>query len=258
MAPTSSRSSSVHERIRQAAATIQDDNQSLASEIRKSIDRLRNIALDLERENQSQKVKELENAVLELIEIYEECQLFSSAVRSVGDAYEPEPELTIFGKLFDNEMAKLRGPSSSNPQNHPLLRKFRQEIWDVHHHGQPMPGDEQEDIVMTSTQTNILNAACPLSGKPVIELSSPVRGKDCKHIYDKEAILGYIKSNGGDAGCPITGCPRILLADSVSCDHLLLCDIEELRSMSKQNVPTDVIEDFTESNEDEDSDEDDM
>lgn len=38
-----------------------------------------------------------------------------------------------------------------------------------------MPGDEQEDIVMTSTQCNLLNVTCPLSGKPVIELVEPVR-----------------------------------------------------------------------------------
>lgn len=45
----------------------------------------------------------------------------------------------------------------------------------VHHAGQPMPGEEQEDVVMTSTQCNLLNITCPLSGKPVIELADPVR-----------------------------------------------------------------------------------
>ncbi|MCI48190.1 E3 SUMO-protein ligase MMS21, partial [Trifolium medium] len=41
--------------------------------------------------------------------------------------------------------------------------------------GQPMPGEEEEDIVMTSTQTNILNFNCPVSGKPITELEEPVR-----------------------------------------------------------------------------------
>ena len=45
----------------------------------------------------------------------------------------------------------------------------------VHHAGQPMPGEEQEDIVMTSTQCSLLNITCPLSGKPVTELAEPVR-----------------------------------------------------------------------------------
>ncbi|CAK7323951.1 unnamed protein product [Dovyalis caffra] len=39
-----------------------------------------------------------------------------------------------------------------------------------------MPGEEQEDIVMTSTQSTILNITCPLSGKPITELAEPVCG----------------------------------------------------------------------------------
>lgn len=38
-----------------------------------------------------------------------------------------------------------------------------------------MPGEEQDDIVMTSTQCNLLNITCPLSGKPVVDLAEPVR-----------------------------------------------------------------------------------
>lgn len=38
-----------------------------------------------------------------------------------------------------------------------------------------MPGEEQEEIVMTSTESNILNRTCPVTGKPVTELADPVR-----------------------------------------------------------------------------------
>lgn len=38
-----------------------------------------------------------------------------------------------------------------------------------------MPGEEQEDIVMTSTQCNLRNMTCPVSGKPITELADPVR-----------------------------------------------------------------------------------
>lgn len=60
-------------------------------------------------------------------------------------------------------------------------------------------------------------------------------------------ILSYSLSN---LPLNLAGCPRVLRADRVFCDPLLLCDIEELRSMSKQNVGTDVVEDFTELDED--------
>lgn len=43
----------------------------------------------------------------------------------------------------------------------------------------------------------------------------------------------------------MTACPKILEAKKVVCDSLLLIEIEELRSMSKRNANTEVIEDFT-------------
>ncbi|RVW79372.1 E3 SUMO-protein ligase MMS21 [Vitis vinifera] len=127
----------------------------------------------------------------------------------------------------------------------------------VHHAGQPMPGDEQEDIVMTSTQCNLLNITCPLSGRPVTELADPVRSVDCKHIYEKKAILHYIKSKHGRAQCPVAACPKILQAERVVCDALLQIEIDEMKSMSKQPGRTDVIEDFTELDDDDDEEEED-
>ncbi|KAG5546176.1 hypothetical protein RHGRI_018376 [Rhododendron griersonianum] len=148
MASTSaSRSGGAAGRIKSAATTLFSDNQSLLAEIRK-------------------------------------------VVTMMKDA-------TDFKKLFDDEIAKSKANSSSVPQNHMLLRQFREAIWDlmvvddgkvsliisesnkrVHHAGQPMPGEEQEDLVMTSTQSNILNINCPLTGKPITELENPVRRPD--------------------------------------------------------------------------------
>nr|XP_008386216.2 E3 SUMO-protein ligase MMS21 isoform X3 [Malus domestica] len=149
---------------------------------------MKEIAVDFERAKQFEMVKELENAVVELVDTYEDCSHFSSAIESVGVIYQPGPELTDFDKLFKNEVAQLKANSSSVPQNHPLMRQFREGVWKVHHAGEPMPGEEQEDIIMTSNQSTILNVTCPLSGKPVIELEHPVRSIICKHVYDKGAI----------------------------------------------------------------------
>lgn len=117
-----------------------------------------------------------------------------------------------------------------------------------------MPGEEQEDIVVTSTQCNLLNTKCPLSGKPVTELSDPVRSLDCKHIYDKKVIIQFIRNKKGHAQCPMTGCPKMLLEHRMVCDPLLRIEIDEMHAMSKQTDMPNVIEDFTELNEEEESD----
>ncbi|XP_030932217.1 E3 SUMO-protein ligase MMS21 [Quercus robur] len=252
MASTSASRSSggVSGRIRTAASTLYSDNQSLIAEIRKALNMMKEVAIDLERDNQSQMVKEIENAAVELSGKYEQSTHFSTAIHSVADRYQLGPELTNFKKLFDDEIVNLKANSSSVPENHPIIRQFREAIWNVHHAGQPMPGEEQEDIVMTTTQSNLLNVTCPLSGKPVTELAEPVRSVECKHVYEKKVVMVYIRSNARQ--CPVAGCPKILRADKIVCDPLLLIEIEEMRAMSKQSAPTSEIEDCTALDEEED------
>lgn len=43
-------------------------------------------------------MKELENAVVELVATYEDCSHFSSAIESVGHKYQPGPE--VLGIFF--------------------------------------------------------------------------------------------------------------------------------------------------------------
>ncbi|XP_057963935.1 E3 SUMO-protein ligase MMS21 [Malania oleifera] len=237
-------------RIKTAASTLYNDNQSFIADVRKTLNLVKEVAVDLEKEEQSDMVKELEDGFVELLEASENYTQFSSAIQSVGNGYQPEAELTDFKKLFEDEVAKLKANSSSAPQNSPLLRHFREAIWNVHHAGQPMPGEEQEDIVMTSTQCNLLNITCPLTGKPVTELEYPVRSNDCKHIYEQKAVVHYMGLKHAQPQCPVAGCPKLLQMERILCDPLLLVEIDELRSMSKQTVRPNIIEDFTDLDED--------
>ncbi|XP_009791459.1 E3 SUMO-protein ligase MMS21 [Nicotiana sylvestris] len=246
MASTSGAGSGVAAgRIRSHTSAIYSDNQSLIREIRKAVTMMKDIAVDLERDERTEMVKDLEAGVIQLLEASDECMHLSEAIQSIGDELEPGPEPTNFKKKFDEEIAKSKARSSSSAQSQPLLRQFREAVWHVHHAGQPMPGEEQEDIVMTSMQCNLLNVTCPLSGKPVTELVDPVRSMDCKHIYEKKAILQFIKSKTSRGQCPVAGCPKVLQAQRVLCDPFLLIEIDEVRSMSKQNAGPDAIEDFT-------------
>ncbi|KAK6134594.1 hypothetical protein DH2020_031653 [Rehmannia glutinosa] len=252
MASTSApRNNAAYGRITSAASTLYSDNQTLIAEIRKATIMMKEVAVDFERDNKSEEiigimnVKELEDGLLELVKASDECTRLSNAIQSVGNEYQPGDGLTNFSKLFDDKIGRLKADSSSVSQNHPWLRQFREAIWNVHHAGQPMPGEEQEDIVMTSTECNLLNTKCPLTGKPVTELAEPVRSMDCKHIYEKKPIMQHIRSKVAQGRCPVAGCPKKLQADRVVCDPLLLIEIDELRSMGKQHARDDVIEDFT-------------
>ncbi|XP_021719271.1 E3 SUMO-protein ligase MMS21-like [Chenopodium quinoa] len=230
-------------RIKNTTDTFVSDNRPLISDIRKALNTLREVAVEMERFNRSEQVRELEDAFVELLGTYEESMNFTNVMESVGSNYQPGPELTDFNKLFKNEVSRLKRNASSNRQTAGMLRQFKEAVWNVHHSGQPMPGEEQEDIVMTSTQ-GILNTACPISGKSITDLADPVRSMDCKHVYDKSAILHFMKNNPTKK-CPVAGCPKPLKANRVVCDALLHVEIEELRSSNKNTVEPEGIEDFT-------------
>ncbi|KAF5184037.1 E3 sumo-protein ligase mms21 [Thalictrum thalictroides] len=116
-------------RFQNAASTIYSDNQSLIGEIRKFMGVMKEIAVDLEKANQHQMVKELENGVVELLGASDNCTFLSSAIDSIKSNYQPGEELTDFEKLFEDEIAKVKASSASDPQSHQLIRQFREAIW---------------------------------------------------------------------------------------------------------------------------------
>ncbi|KAG5398595.1 hypothetical protein IGI04_020409 [Brassica rapa subsp. trilocularis] len=274
---SASSSGGVAGRLRNASLVLVGDNDSTISDIRKAVTLMKNIAVQLEKDNQTEKVKDLENSVAELLDLYGDCAHRSSAIQSVANGYQPGEQLTDFKKLLDDEFTKLKATTPSVPENHHLMRQFREAVWNVHHAGEPMPGEDEEDIVMTSTQCPFLNVKCPVSGKPLTELTDPVRSIDCKHVYDKASIMHYIATNP-NAKCPIagkdtsfaqppyrhislvpppswflihmahlasSGCRGKLKNNKVVCDPMLKFEIEELRTMNKQSNRDEVIEDFT-------------
>lgn len=231
-------------KLSNTADVASSDAQALVAEIRKALGNMKSLAVDFERDGKSDKVQKLEEAVLEMVASYEDCVAMTEAIKAVPGVYQRSDQPTDFKKLIEAEVNKIKGASSASGQNHPLFRQFRESVWNVHHAGQPMPGEEEDEIFMSSTQMAILNVTCPLTGKPVIELENPVRCVDCRHIYEKEPVMHYIRTKKPPQ-CPIAGCPRLLQIGKVVCDPLLPIEIEELRSSGPTAPNATNVEDFT-------------
>ncbi|RWW36040.1 hypothetical protein BHE74_00058966 [Ensete ventricosum] len=84
--------SSTAARISTAASTLSSDNQHVIAEIRKALSMMRSIAVDLEKQEQYDK-------------------------------------LTDFKKLLEDEITKSKAVSPSVPQNNPFYRQFKEAIW---------------------------------------------------------------------------------------------------------------------------------
>ncbi|KAE8786887.1 E3 SUMO-protein ligase MMS21 [Hordeum vulgare] len=270
--------SSAATKLATAADATSAEAQTLVLDMRKALSSMKALAVEYERAGKSDKVKQLEDAVQELVASYEECAYLAEAVKQVPGAYQPSDQATDFRKLIEGEVAKVKGTSRSSGHKDQLIRQFKEAVWEVHHAGQPMPGDEQEELVMTSTQNCILNMHCPLTLKPIVELENPVRCTDCRHIYDRDPILRYIRANQAP-NCPVAGihsssphplvplfheavlsfsssaqpgCPAVLQAAKISCDTFLRMEIEEQRASGPDAPNASEIEDISDHDEDED------
>lgn len=242
--------SSAAMKLANAADTSSEEAQSLIADMRKAVNTMRSIAVEFEKANMSDKVKEVEKEMLELLASYEDCAFLAEAVKAVPQIYQPSDQPTDFKKLIEAEVTKIKGNSRVSGHCQQLVRQFREAVWDVHHAGQPMPGDEQEELVMTSTQRNILNIKCPITMKPIIELTDPVRCTECRHIYDKNPIMSYIRNNKPPR-CPIAGCPKMLHIGNVVCDSMLRVEIDEFRSSGAADSIASDVEDISDLDDDE-------
>ncbi|GLJ55767.1 hypothetical protein SUGI_1197500 [Cryptomeria japonica] len=243
---------STADRIGVTVSNLETSNHSLIADVRNLLVTIKMIAQDLEKENKSDLVKQLDKATLELIPLSDDIVHLSTALQAVGKDYNSSNESTDFKKLLDEHISQLEADTPCVPENHVFYKQFKEAIWRVRHADEPMPGEEHEEIIMTSSQCNLVNTSCPLTGKPVTELKDPVRSMECKHIYEKEAVMNHIRMIGKKRGCrcAAAGCPKMLTAEILICDPLLKIEIEELRLRGDQSTQAQIVADCTEIDED--------
>lgn len=88
---------------------------------------------------------------------------------------------------------------------------MQQEVWDVHHEGQPMPEQEGDDLVLVGAPR--VSANCPITGVSGVSpkfsmesnlrgerqtlLEDPVKSTRCQHTYSRAAITASIQKKRG-------------------------------------------------------------
>lgn len=199
---------------------------------------LRWIAGTLEGEHKTSKVQELEQALLQAISFQTEMKVHKMALQRVKQSHTFSPGAkTDFPNEIQEAARQLATDNAAIPEDHEQYRRFRKEIWDVHHAGEVMPGQEDEEIVMTDEGgLHLLNTTCPMTAKLIAELQSPLRSSVCKHIYDRESILSHIRSRHR-VPCPVAGCRNQSLQETqLFSDPTLKVDIERMRHQAESST----------------------
>lgn len=171
---------------------------------------LRDSAEALAKEGHAEGVDHLRKNLEELLDAQQKVVCHEAALKQLRARYtEAAAVVTDFKAELQQLAAEaaLSMAAKLKQTREETLKEFDKATWDPLHPGQPFPGDEDEDVVMNSTQSVAPNMKCPLTMKDIFALAEPV--EDHKGVvYDKTAIEEYIKKNGkgkGSVTCPNAG-----------------------------------------------------
>ncbi|KAK4201068.1 zinc-finger of the MIZ type in Nse subunit-domain-containing protein [Triangularia verruculosa] len=117
-------------------------------------------------------------------------------------------------------------------------------------HGNPVKGaggaEEDDELVV---EREIVDLKCPLS---LQTFKAPYSNHKCKHTFEKDAIMDFIRTSGGKAQCPVPGCSKELTITDLYPDDVMLRKMKRLAEASRRNV--DATSDASASEEDDDTD----
>ncbi|KAJ2771430.1 hypothetical protein IWQ56_001784 [Coemansia nantahalensis] len=225
---------------RRAGGDAQTQLQSRLQGLRSSIEGVRDIAeeairactvaaLDLEEVGDSSGVGDVDASLRALLD----AQHRLGVERELMTRLATQPDTDAAAADYRAERAQRMGAydAQSDAQKYARnaqYRDFRQQVWDVRHEGEAMPGDflgagggggdgdeSDEDLVIAGAKSSY---RCPVSASWLVQ---PVTSRECGHSFSKEAITQYIRAHRGACDCPVDGCRKRIRAADLFPDQVL-------------------------------------
>ncbi|KAK3264957.1 hypothetical protein CYMTET_26326 [Cymbomonas tetramitiformis] len=185
---------------------LESQTKQALEEMKISHDQFSAVAIALEGENDAAKVQELRKALQSVLTHESELNCHIEALSAFRNRYSCTTEKTDFKGLLQQLFEESRRSVPSSTSTCADLKSFDRMVWNVHHQGQAMEGEEDEELLVDPTQGHVFkNPKCPLSGRDIEELDDPVEDQQ-GFIYEKELIERMItRSRTNEVNCPQIG-----------------------------------------------------
>lgn len=178
-------------------------------ELQQSFALLKDAAVIFEGEKDKVLVQEAEGVAREWLLLLAKVDTNSKIINELFGGHQREGEsLTQF---MSRRMGELESSVKEDSyKQHSLWLSMRQEVWNVHHEGEPLP--EQLENAGDGEIVVVRKAAliCPLTTQT---LEEPVKNPACGHVYSKAAAVDFMqrkKSRREQAICPVVGCDKVM------------------------------------------------
>jgi hypothetical protein len=100
------------------------------------------------------------------------------------------------------------------------IRRFRRAVYDVHHLGEPLEEEKDDELAVVSSGDDFKEQNCPVTLQPITADSLPLMNHACHHIYSTAGIEYHIanktksiapsKRDTAPVRCPVAGCKQTL------------------------------------------------
>ncbi|XP_015804660.3 E3 SUMO-protein ligase NSE2 [Nothobranchius furzeri] len=215
--------------------------KSCQAELGTGMDIVTDVAMDLVEtrdEEMNRAIKELEAMMLECARLDREINNFVDIVQQVTEAgaQQPDAMFDLSAKVKQQFSERIAQLSDADLHKHPKVIAFKESIESSVSQANQESAENveelDEDIAVTQSQVNF---TCPLTQ---VEMENPVKNKKCNHHYDKNAILGLIKTRNSQkkkCRCPVVGCANtdVRPSDLIQ-DQLLWRRIQSYRRQSNK------------------------
>ncbi|XP_070407834.1 E3 SUMO-protein ligase NSE2-like [Nothobranchius furzeri] len=215
--------------------------KSCQAELGTGMDIVTDVAMDLVEtrdEEMNRAIKELEAMMLECARLDREINNFVDIVQKVTEAgaQQPDAMFDLSAKVKQQFSERIAQLSDADLHKHPKVIAFKESIESSVSQANQESAENveelDEDIAVTQSQVNF---TCPLTQ---VEMENPVKNKKCNHHYDKNAILGLIKTRNSQkkkCRCPVVGCANtdVRPSDLIQ-DQLLWRRIQSYRRQSNK------------------------
>uniref|UniRef100_A0A8C6KXK7 E3 SUMO-protein ligase NSE2 n=1 Tax=Nothobranchius furzeri TaxID=105023 RepID=A0A8C6KXK7_NOTFU len=212
--------------------------KSCQAELGTGMDIVTDVAMDLvETREMNRAIKELEAMMLECARLDREINNFVDIVQQVTEVgAQPDAMFDLSAKVKQQFSERIAQLSDADLHKHPKVIAFKESIESSVSQANQESAENveelDEDIAVTQSQVNF---TCPLTQ---VEMENPVKNKKCNHHYDKNAILGLIKTRNSQkkkCRCPVVGCANtdVRPSDLIQ-DQLLWRRIQSYRRQSNK------------------------
>jgi hypothetical protein len=154
------------------------------------------------------KVAEVQETGRELLQLQAKVDTNSKIINEVFNGAGSRRNGETLGQYLARRMEELEGAGRPDAYAaHPLWMRLRQDLWNVHHEGEPLP-ERAGDGELVVVRKVVL--VCPLTTET---LEAPQKNPECGHVYSRAAVNEYMqrkKSKREQPVCPVVGCDKLL------------------------------------------------